>query len=201
MLSVNDDSANSPQTLSVTGTGTGSSPLSIGEAPGSSTSATVTAGATAIYNLSLLSGGGFAGPVALTCNGAPANSTCTVDPASLSVTAGGSATFKVTVATNVSQSSRIAAAGRIMLSGLAALSLFILPFVSRGRRRAFGSLAFFLVISTGLTLGCGGGNSGGSATSPPSGSSAVTPPGKYTLTVQAVSGKVTATQALTLIVQ
>ena len=57
-----------------------------------------------------------------------------------------------------------------------------------------------LGISTGLILGCGGGScSGGSGTS--SGGSAVTPPGKYTLTVQAASGRVTATQAITLTVQ
>jgi hypothetical protein len=200
MLSVNDDSGNSPQTVNLTGIG--SSPLSIGEAAGSSTSATVTAGGTASYSLSLLSSGGFTGTVALSCSGAPANSTCTVDPATLNVTTDGSTSFKVTVATNVSQSSRIRSSSRIMLSGLAALSLLIMPFISRGRRSALGFLVLLLCISTGLILGCGGGsNSGGSGTPPPSGGSAVTPAGKYTLTVQAASGSVTATQAITLTVQ
>jgi HYDIN/CFA65/VesB family protein/ASPM-SPD-2-Hydin domain-containing protein/beta-propeller repeat-containing protein len=203
-LSVNDDPGNAPQTVSLTGiggpAGAGSPQLSIGEASGSSTSATVTAGATAIYNLSLFSSGVVTGPVALTCTGAPAHSTCTVDPASLNVTAGGSAAFKATVVTDVSQSSKVAAPGRIMLSRVAALSLLILPFVSRTRRRTLGALGLLLVLSTGLTLGCGG-NSGSSATPPPTGSSTVTAAGTYTLTVQAVSGKVTATQTLTLIVQ
>lgn len=62
----------------------------------------------------------------ISCSDALANSTCTVDPATLNVTADGSTAFKVTVATNVSQSSRIGSSGRIMLSGLAALSLLIL---------------------------------------------------------------------------
>jgi hypothetical protein len=123
-----------------------------------------------------------------------------VDPASVNVTAGGSSAFKVTVATNVAQSSKLATPNRIMLSGVAALSLLILPLVSSGRCRTLGSLALLLVISTGLILGCGG-NSSGSGTPPPTGSSAVTPPGKYTLTVQAVSGSISATQTLTLIVQ
>jgi hypothetical protein len=199
MLSVNDDSGNTPQTVNLTGFG-GGTPFSIGEAAGSSTNATVTAGGTASYNLSLSTSGGFTGAVTLSCSGAPANSTCTVDPATLNVTTDGSTSFKVAVATNVSPSSRIGFSSRNMLSGLAALSLLILPFVSRGRRRTLGSVALMLVISTGLILGCGG-NSGGSGTPPSTGSSAVTPAGKYTLTVQAVSGKVTTTQALTLIVQ
>jgi hypothetical protein len=104
----------------------------------------------------------------------------------------GSTAFKVTVATNVSQSSSVSASPRIMLSGLAALSLLIMPFVSRFRRTALGSLLLLLVISTGLILGCGGGGSG----TPPSGGSAVTPSGTYTLNVKAASGTLTATQAL-----
>jgi hypothetical protein len=199
VLSVSDDSGNSPQTVTLTGTGGGSA-LSIGEAAGSSASATVTAGGTASYSLSLLSSGGFTGAVALSCSGAPANSTCTVDPATLNVTADGSTTFKVTVATDVSQSSRIGSSGRIMLSGLAALSLLTMPFVAYLRRSAMACLMLLLGISTGLILGCGGGSgSGGSGT--PFGGSAVTPSGKYTLTVQAASGSVTATQAITLTVQ
>jgi hypothetical protein len=198
-LSVIDDSGNTPQTVSLTGVG--NSPLSIGDAAGGSTSATVTAGSTAAYNLSLSSSGGFIGAVALTCSGAPANSTCTVAPATLNVTADGSTSFKVTVATNVSAGSRIASLGRMALGGLTALSLLIMPFSSRERRIGLGSLALLLVMSAGLMLGCGGGNNGGSGTTPPSGSSAVTPPGTYTLNVKATSGAMTATQALTLTVQ
>jgi hypothetical protein len=204
-LSVNDDSGNTPQTVNLTGVG--SSPLSIGDAAGGSTSATVTAGGTASFSLSLLSSGGFTGAVALTCTGAPANSTCTAAPATLNVTTDGPIAFKVTVATNVSTGSRIASSSRTMLSGLAALSLLMMPLISRRRCSVLGSLALLLVIATGLVLGCGGGssNSGGPGTTspaPPSGgSSSVTPPGNYTLTVKATSGNVMAAQALTLTVQ
>jgi hypothetical protein len=201
ILSVNDDSGNTPQTVNLTGiggpAGSGSPQLSIVEATGSSTSATVASGATATYNLTLSSSGGFTGAVALTCSGAPANSTCTIAPATLNVTADGTNVFEVTVSTNVSQSSSVRASPGIMLSGLAALSLLIMPFVSRRRRGALASLVLFLVISTGLILGCGGGGSGTS----PSGGSPVTPSGTYTLNVKATSGTLTAAQALTLTVQ
>jgi HYDIN/CFA65/VesB family protein/centrosomal CEP192-like protein/beta-propeller repeat-containing protein len=206
-LSVNDDSGNTPQTISLTGVGI--SPLAIADAAGGSNTATVSAGGTATYNLTLSSTGGFNGAVALTCSGAPANSTCTVAPDTLNVTADGSNAFTVTVATNVKSSNSIASPGRIALGGLAALSLFILPFVSRARRSALSSLTLLLVISTGLILGCGGGGNsagsggGGGGTPPPSGGggSSVTPAGTYILTVKAASGNVTATQALTLTVQ
>jgi hypothetical protein len=124
-----------------------------------------------------------------------------VDPTSLNVSAGGTTAFKVAVATNVSQSSKIATPNRIMLSGLAALSLLMMPFVSRGRRSALRSLALLLFISTGLILGCGSGSGGGGGTPPSGGGSSVTPPGTYTLTVNATSGSVTAAQQLTLTVQ
>ena len=212
-LSVNDDSGNTPQTVCLTGIGgqaiAGSPQLSIGEATGSSTSATVPPGATATYNLTLSSSGGFTGAVALTCSGAPANSTCTIAPAAFNVTANGSNTFTVTVATNISQSTSIALPRRIMLSGLAALSLLLLPLLAHRRRSAWGSLVLLMIISGSLILGCGGSSSssngsGGSGGTPPSsggGGSSATPPGTYTLTVNATAGSVTATQALTLTVQ
>jgi hypothetical protein len=66
-----------------------------------------------------------------------------------------------------------------------------------------------MIISGSLILGCGGSSSssngsGGSGGTPPSsggGGSSATPPGTYTLTVNATAGSVTATQALTLTVQ
>jgi hypothetical protein len=201
VLSVSDDSGNAPQTVNLTGIGSLTGPagpqLLIGQASGSSTSATITAGGSATYSLTLSSTGGFTGAVTLACSGAPANSTCTVAPATLNLTADGSGAFKVTVATNVSQSSSVRGSPRIMPGGLAALSLLIMPFVSRRRRGALASLVLLLIISTGFILGCGSGGSG----TPPSGGSAATAPGTYTLNVKATSGALTATQTLTLTVQ
>lgn len=188
-------------------TGIGFSSLTIADAAGSSTSATVTAGGTASYNLTLSSSGGFTRAVTLACTGAPANSTCIVAPSTLNLTADGSTAFKVTVATNVAQSSSIALPRQIMLGGLAVLSLLMMPLLAHHRRRAYGSLLLLLIISSGPILDCGGANSnnGGSGrTLPPpasGGGSSVTPPGNYTLTVKAISGNVTATQALILTVQ
>lgn len=63
------------------------------------TSATITAGQTAIYNLALQSIDGFAGPVTLTCTGAPAGATCSVIPTPVALAANATAPFQVQVTT------------------------------------------------------------------------------------------------------
>ena len=62
-------------------------------------SATVTAGQTATYQLALQSIDGFAGPVTLTCTGAPAGATCTVIPTPVTLAANATAPFQVQVTT------------------------------------------------------------------------------------------------------
>jgi hypothetical protein len=66
--------------------------------PESGGTATVTPGQTATYMLSFASSGGFNQNVALTCNGAPSGSTCTVSPTSLQLGAS-PVTSTVTVTT------------------------------------------------------------------------------------------------------
>ena len=80
------------QTAALIGTG---ADFSISDSSGSGGSATVTAGATATYPISLVGGAGFGGTIALTCSGAPANSTCSISPSS--VTLGGTTPATVTV--------------------------------------------------------------------------------------------------------
>jgi hypothetical protein len=67
-LTIGDSAADSPQTVSLTGTG-GTPSLGLGVASGGSASATVSAGATATYSLSIGGSGLSAG--SLTCTGAP----------------------------------------------------------------------------------------------------------------------------------
>jgi hypothetical protein len=90
-LTITDDAAGSPQTVALTGSG---GDFSI-PAP-NSTTATVSAGQTATYNLSVLAAAGFSGAVNLNCTGAPATVTCSV-PSSINATAGASTPFTVTV--------------------------------------------------------------------------------------------------------
>ena len=65
----------------------------------STISATVTAGQTASYALSLASQGGFTGPVSLTCTGAPTAATFSLSPSSVTPAAAGTTPVTVRVTT------------------------------------------------------------------------------------------------------
>jgi len=94
-ITVTDDAPNSPQVISLSATVTAA--LTISPAAPGSTSATVTAGQTATFNLLLTPGPGFAGSITFACAGAPAAATCTAPNAQL---AGGTpVSYVVTVAT------------------------------------------------------------------------------------------------------
>ena len=68
-------------------------------ASANTSSATVAAGQTASYMLSLASQGGFSGAVSLTCTGAPSAATCSVTPGSVSLAASASTPITVSVTT------------------------------------------------------------------------------------------------------
>ena len=91
-----DNASNAPQSVPLTGTAMNFviDPPNVG-----ATSATVTAGQTATYQLNLQSIDGFAGPVTLTCSGAPVGATCTVIPTPITLTANATAPFQVQVTT------------------------------------------------------------------------------------------------------
>ncbi len=91
-----DNASNAPQSVPLTGPAMNFiiDPPSVG-----ATSATVTAGQTAIYQLNLQSIDGFAGPVTLTCSGAPAGATCTVIPTPITLAANATTPFQVQVTT------------------------------------------------------------------------------------------------------
>ncbi len=208
-LTVTDNAADSPQTMALSGTGE-APPLAITAPPGGSTTATVAAGQPAIYNLAMAAGPGFSGPVTLACSGAPANASCTLDPASLTLAAGASASFTVTVKTAAHTvahtSTQIAprsAPGdpRTRYAGASLLSLTAMFALFRLRRRAWSlGLGLCLLIACTLAVGgCGGGVSDRSTPAPAS--AALTAPGTYTLTVTASAATASLTQKLTLVVQ
>ncbi len=173
--------------------------FSVAPASGSSTSATVTAGGTATYNLSIAAVNGLSGTVSFTCTGAPSKSTCTVSPSTL--TLGSSATsITVTVTTTApsvsAPRSRPLPPVRLPLPGpgglvMLALALAGVAWAVRGwrqpevRRRR----AAFLTLTAGLLLtlampACGGGGGGGNPG---------TPTGTYNLTVTGSTGAGSAT--------
>lgn len=179
--------ASTQKTASVTVTG--SVPFSF---TSPNTSATVTAGQTASYNLSLdTKGSGFTGTVSLVCNGAPAGTSCTANPASANFSAG---TVSVPVTIIVATTTQ-ANLNPVPVKGFPILfaSVFAGLFCGaskRARRMLLASCAGLLLISM---ISCGGGAS--STTSQP-----VAPrtPTTATLTVAGTSGSQSATASLSL---
>jgi hypothetical protein len=194
-LTVTDNAANSPQTLSLSGTG-----VDFSLNPNGGTSLTITNGQNAVYPLLLSSAVNVPGIASFTCSGAPANATCTVTPST--VTLGGTTTVSVTVLTGVTATSSNARF-LSMRSGIAWLAI-LLPLGCAVRRRGRRVLGCFLVLaSLAPVSGCGVGRTipleTGSNPNPPA--TPVTPTGTYTIVATATSAGLTRTVNLTLIVQ
>ncbi len=184
-------------TVAVSGNGTD---FGIGTAQGGNTSATISAGSTATYNLSLSGTAGFTGTVNLACTGAPLAATCSVNPPSLALNGTSPANFSVTVSTAARSSSfsfpPMLPEPFTFSPGLliwAFLAMFAVVALSRTTvRRHTGRLAAVLGVLL-LVAGCGGGT-----TKPPVQTG--TPAGTSTITVTATSGSATRPFTLTLIV-
>jgi hypothetical protein len=206
-LTISDNATAGPQTVALSGVGT--SPVSVAPSTTGGNSATVAAGSTANYNL-VLDSNGYAGTVAITCTGAPTYASCSVSPASTTITAGQTANVKVTVTTAMTSQAVLALperdkpeGGLPALAGVGWLLIPALPllFIARRRVRRAGLLMVLAVAAiAGLAGGCGGGG-GGSTTTPPPAVTHNTAPGTYTLTVTATAMASTSTQQLTLVVQ
>jgi Beta-propeller repeat len=192
-LTLADSAADSPQTVSLTGTG-GTPSLGLGVASGGSAAATVTAGATATYALSI-GGSGMSGAGSLTCTGAPTGSVCSV-PATLALSASSASTFNASVSTT--SRSAVAFYPHGSAHWLWALAIFGCLTLSASPLQSSLSrlrLAPLLLLAVGL-CSCGGGSTA-SPTPNPNG----TPAGTYTMVITAKSGTTTQTQNLTLTVQ
>jgi len=201
-LSIADNAAGNPQTVTLSGTGEDFT-LSA-----RTMSATVTAGQTASYTLSLASEDGFSGTVTLTCTGAPATAACSLSP-SAAILAASDATL-VTVGVTTTARSMAPPRGRHRLPGpaspgvrwLLALLIMLAIIAWTWRGSALPKRALLRVpLSTALLLvalwaACGGSSGGTFAPSPVAG----TPAGTYTLTVAASGSGVTTNVTLTLVV-
>jgi len=165
------------------------------------TSATVSAGQTATYPLTIAARWGFSGTVNLSCSLPATATTCSTSPAS--VTQAGNFTVTVTTTSRAFlpylRLPRIPRfwplAAPIIL--LAFLVVAILLSANRTRRqRAFAGATFALVLLFVVfeAVGCGGG--GPPPPPPPHG----TPAGTYTVTVTGMSGSTTHTATVTLVV-
>jgi hypothetical protein len=174
---------------------------------GSST-LTVTSGQTGTYSVQILPVNGSTGSVTLACTGYPQYSTCTLNPATVTLSGTGTSFTTVTVATGVATSPTAAApppagfwrAGR-WLALLAPFSCFALRRRKWQRLWLAGALFF-------LPVGCGVGVTAGSSSGPvsPGTPTNTTPAGAYALTVTGtVSGtaqpSLSHSVTLTLVVQ
>lgn len=194
-LTIVNNAADSPQSLSLSGTG--SVALAIDPSQGGSTSATVSSGGTATYNLSLTGGPGISGNVNLTCSGAPQYATCTVSPEGLNLALGGIGAFTVAVSTTTAQTASVQRRSTIVLAGIGLLALLTMPLVTRAHRRSKIGLAIVCFAAGLIALdatGCAGGGGAKPATY-------ATPPGSYTITLTASASGASVSQELTLVVQ
>jgi hypothetical protein len=191
-VAITSNSQNSPQYIPLTGTG--SPNLGLVVPSGGSSSATVAAGSTASYTLSI-GGAGTSGTAILTCAGAPIDATCTV-PASEDLSATSATKFTVSVKTAArTTASRIRSNPlRGWVWAMVLVGIGVLPSrKSRGSRlERLSRLPLLLIL---FLASCGGGGSGAGP------GSTGTPVGTYTLTVTAAVGNTTQPVMLTLIVK
>lgn len=190
ILMINHNAAGGPTTISLAGEAIDFA-VSAGNG---TTSATITAGQNATYNLTVSSSGGFSGTVALSCTGAPAASTCSLSPASLDVPTHN--TFVVTVATTarVSGTQSTPGSSSALVPPLLWTALALLCFFGSASRRRLRFAFALILLAMAIMPACGGGSGG--TNPPPHG----TAPGTYTLTVTATYGSVTRSTNLTLVV-
>jgi hypothetical protein len=199
-------STGAPSTVALTGTGQDFSLTP------SSPTATVMPGSAATYAVAVAALGGFNQTVAFSCSGAPAQSTCSVSPTSVTLNGSTSASVNVTVSTAGSSANLYPAFTPRSGSKLAVWAAFSgLPGIalvgvcggwSRKRRgRILHGLAMLCLLSAGMAMSaCGSGSSNKG-----NGNTDGTPVGTYNLTLTGsfTSGSTSLahTSKLTLVVQ
>ena len=218
-LTITDNDPSGKQTVNVTGAG-GDFQVTPG---GGGAVATVPAGQSANYMLTVTPASGFTGQVTFTCTNLPQYASCAITPPSANLSTAAT-NINVAIATSQAQTAtlrevpgneefllnaRAICAGLAWFVVLALLPLWPLWPVRRAlvhaslRTKASAvRLVLSLAIASTSIAGCGGGSSGSALTPPPSTPTSLnTPAGTYTVNVVATASGVTHTVPLTLVVQ
>jgi hypothetical protein len=160
-------------------------------------SATVTAGQSANFTITITPQAGFSSPVNLSCSGLPSGSSCGFVPPS--VTPSGAVSSALTITTTPHTLASASPVRNDLASALTGFGLLGLVIVggSTRRKRVRQSAAMLLVVMAIVAgvAGCGGGHT--KVPNPTTG----TPAGTYTVTVTAASGATSHTGTITLTVQ
>jgi hypothetical protein len=149
---------------------------------------TVAQGAQGTVTLNLAANATFTGPVTLACSGAETNATCTVNPATITLTPGGTATATLVVGTTSAATNATNHGSGSPLSGSAGVvALGAMLWIFRGRRNwirliSMASCLGLLVAALALN-GCGN-----SKTPAPGNTIPTASKGNFTLTVTATPG-------------
>lgn len=196
-LAVQSPGGTGRSAISILSTEPASPAVAFALAAGGSSSATVTAGQTAMYSLMANDGGnGYTGTVTLSCTGAPAGATCAASPSSLSI-AVNPTPFTVSVTTTAASSSATLRGDDTHLGLVFASILGAMLIPTRRWRRGLQ-----LLLCVGFLLcwisACGGGST---STSPPPPTMTATPPGTYSITVTGTTQGAQTSQLLQLTVQ
>lgn len=165
-------------------------------------SQTVASGQTAGYAITLAPSNGSSGKFSFACTGLPTHSTCSFNPASVSVAANSTATVTVQIATGVASGTaqnRVSSNDVPLKSALLlACGVFLLPLSLRRKPAGIWlSLVLFAgVLAIASCAGAGGGDGTGSI-SPPNNA---TPAGTYSVVATATSAGVSHKVTLSLTV-
>jgi hypothetical protein len=161
-------------------------------------SVTVKQGQTGVTSLIITANSTFSGTVDFSCAGAPAESSCTINPASAILTPGQSTTVSAVIATTPPNSSYQAATTLLRFGSTAGFGFFAILLVVPIRRRTpkiRGALMMLFLFGTvAAWTGCGG----SSHPTTPAPTYGGTQTGSYTLTVTATSGSVSQSVNVTL---
>jgi sugar lactone lactonase YvrE len=171
----------------------------------------VSPGGTAIANAVLAAGSTYSGSMALTCSltttpsGAQSLPTCSLNPASVTITSGGGGTTVLTVKTTAATVGALVRPSRLnpwaIGGGEAVMAGMLMLGLPLRCRRKMSLLVLLMVIIASAAIGCGGGGNRSISSTP---GLPATTAGSYTITVtgtDSANSKITASANVTITVQ